>query len=470
MQSMTRLFSYREIWLLLGACLFLTLLWLPGFEYATITDTADYAILGRNIWEHGTYTLPTGETVKYLPLYAAVSYPFTHLFGVHWGMKIASLLSGFGVLMGAYLLARERFAKRIAWGTVGALLIHFSFVLMTTFGVADLLFTALALFSMFFFLRAEQNRRAYLFCGLMLGLACLTRYNGFPLLLLFPLLVIFKRTAHLASPSAWIGLSGAALLPVLWLLYRMLSIGSALPTQYMAEQELRSPNLLAALMHNFVYYINPVHNVLPVFLLFGFYGIYRFGRREYVLLLCMLCLFIFPAFWWSLGLRHAFPGFPLLLMFAVAGVLDASTRVRFTGLFWTVIAALLFVTHLPMFCIYTYGACNAWMDRTIGILPPYLGLTQEGLHSEELARVYINTHAETGATVRIVSETEAEALRERYRPDLFVQSGTGTVHCPTYEMIAGKIMDNAVFVTDSIIRPPTSVIQIACPANNGITD
>jgi hypothetical protein len=136
------LFSkYREMWLLLGACLVLTILWLPGYEYATVADTADYAVLGKNVWEHGMYALP-GQVVKYLPLYPILSYPFTHAFGAHLGMKLASLLSGWGVLILSFLIARRQCGKVIAWGTVGALLIHHGFILMTTFGASDLLFTA----------------------------------------------------------------------------------------------------------------------------------------------------------------------------------------------------------------------------------------------------------------------------------------------------------------------------------------
>jgi 4-amino-4-deoxy-L-arabinose transferase-like glycosyltransferase len=458
------LFSkYREIWLLLGACLVLTILWLPGYEYATVADTADYAVLGKNVWEHGIYALP-GQVVKYLPLYPILSYPFTHAFGAHLGMKLASLLSGWGVLILSFLIARRQCGKVIAWGTVGALVIHHGFILMTTFGASDLLFTALSLLSLLFFLEADEKKSRYVPAGIALGLACLTRYNGFPFIVFFFIYACWKRRQDLRLPSFWIGSIVSGLLPALWFLYRMLLMGSALPTQYIAEQQLRSPHILLALAENFLYYINPLHNVLPVFLLFGLYGLWMYGRKEKILTGAMLCLFIFPAFWWSLGIRHAFAGYTIFLMFAVLGISAVYQQVRYKALFLTAVILALICTHVPTICIYSYGSCNAWVDRTIGIIPPYMGLTQEGLHSWEFGRQYINAHAESGSAVILPVATEAEAIRERFRSDLFVETSTGSLHCPSYEIMQGVTQTSRMIVTAGV-NPPTYIDRIACPGS-----
>ena len=100
--------SRRFSVIFLGAlCLLLTLLWLPGLKYPVVSDTVNYAFLGRSLWTHGTYMLNGIPYANQLPLHAFLSYPLTLVFGFHLGMHVASLLGGFGVLVATFLVSRR---------------------------------------------------------------------------------------------------------------------------------------------------------------------------------------------------------------------------------------------------------------------------------------------------------------------------------------------------------------------------
>ncbi len=129
------------------------------------------------------------------------------------------------------------------------------------------------------------------------------------------------------------------------------------------------------------------------------------------------------------------------------------------------VCAVAFVTiHASALCLYTYGECNALVDRTVGWLPPDMGLTTEGFYAWYQAHEYVNVHAEPGSIVIAGDEIAIGALREGFfRPDLRLRSDAGA-ECPVY--IIAQLRDEAeraqaVFTTE--YAPFTSVTRIGCP-------
>jgi hypothetical protein len=221
--------------LLALACLVLTVLWLPGAHYPIVSDTAIYALLGRSLWESGSYTLLGEPHTKYLPLHAFLSYPLTQLFGVHLGMKVLSLLGGFGVIVLTHLLLASAVSPVVGLLTALLLPLHHGFVLMTQLGSADLTFTTLFLAALWAYGRAEGEKCFYLVAGMFAGLASLTRLNGLPLFALFFLYSSCVRRSGLRSHTFWGGAALGITLAGLWAVRNAITFGNPFTTEYISE-------------------------------------------------------------------------------------------------------------------------------------------------------------------------------------------------------------------------------------------
>ncbi len=448
----------------------LFLLWLPGFlHYLPWNDTAIYALLGRDFWEHGTYTLFGEPNARHLPLHAIFSYPFVRTFGIEAGMQFSTLTAGIAVLITSYALLARTFSKKVASLGVLLLSIHHGFVLMTMQGSADLLFAAFFLLSLHGFIRAEDDTRWYILAGIAAGLACLTRYNGAALFPLFGLWILWKRSSHLRSPWFWSGMCIGGALFSLWFLRNALTFGNPFFTDYTRELSEQSPSMITQLLSNTIYYVNPLHNILPILLALSFYGIIRLWKPQLFLLLAIGAAVALSSIWWVQGTRFIFPAVPLLIGFAVAGMFDLSARLTHTRfLFLSLLTIAIVSLHGASLCLYSYGACNAWFDRTIGIIPPHLGLSPEGMYGWLQVRDYINQRAETGAFLIVDTNWNAAAWSEGiFRPDIIViDEQMEPVYdrdvCPAYSFqwedpSRGEI----VFMTEDI--PVKSVYRKSCP-------
>ncbi len=448
---------------LVVCCALLTLLWFPGLKYPIVSDAAIYGLLGRSLWEQGTYQLFSEAYAKHLPLYSFFTYPFTYLFGFHTGVHIACLVSGYGVLLAAFLLVRRVFGLILAYATVAAVVLHPGFVLMAMLGSADLLFTALALLSLWAYLCAEEKSQMYLVCGACIGLACLARYNGAPLFLLCTAWTLWKRPQHRTSAWFWSGMIlGSAIFGV-WFVRNYLVFGDMFHTEYTGELQTNSKGTLAQFFSNMLYYINPIHNIFPLLFPFALIGLWNHGRRYPFILLAVLSLWLLTAVWWVQAIRFAFPGYPLVLVFALMGLRD--TVQLFPKRAWLVIGALsgLFVaTQAFSFCVYTYGACNARVDTVLSFLPKNMSLTSEGFYSWHLAREWVNANTESGSVVYDYDRLNEKTWNEGgvFRPDIKITSSAEA--CPTYWLAQKAAGTGQTVVFETTAAPVTRVIVRNC--------
>jgi 4-amino-4-deoxy-L-arabinose transferase-like glycosyltransferase len=409
---------------LTGCILLLAALWLPGLRYPVVSDTAFYALLGKSFWTDGTYTLFGVPYAKHLPLHALLSYPLVAMFGWSLGMKISTLLAGWAVVLLTFAVLRRAFGSGVALAAAALLSIHHGFVFMTMLGSADLLFTSLFLVAIFAVLRAKEDERWYLAAGITAGLSCVTRYNGVPVLLALPLIAYVQSPRRLASPWLWAGMILGATALGLWFARNAVAFGNPLHSLYTSELARESKGPLLQLVSNAGYYLNPIHNILPLLLLCSFYGIWRFGRAQRVLLLAMFAVWVLTAIWWVQAMRFAMPGYPLLLGFAVAGLADIWRQsMRWSKTVIIASVAILALTHLPALCFYAYGQCNAWVDRHVSWIPHNLGLTSEGFFAWAEARDAFNELAPPGAVIAVDNVENAIVGREGvFRPDIRVVS------------------------------------------------
>jgi 4-amino-4-deoxy-L-arabinose transferase-like glycosyltransferase len=426
----------RSTIVLAGSSVLLFMLWLPGLRYPILSDTAFYALLGESLWQHGRYELLDVPYAKHLPLHAFLSYPIVAALGYSIGMKVATLLSGIAVLFLTYLVLRDSFSKRVALVSVPLVAAHHGFVLMTMLGSADPLFSALFMAAVLGLLRAEDDPRWYLAVGLLIGCSALTRYNGVPLLLVLVAVVAFLRREDLRSPWSYAGLLAGGGLFGLWLLRNLRVFGNPFHTLYMQELQDIAPDHFAQAWSNLFYYLNPLHNLLPILFVAAIIGMAFEWKRQPVLLFSIAGVWALTAIWWVQAMRFAFPAYPLLIGFAVVGIFHVLKRFpKRRAALVTVLTVLIVITHGSALCGYTYGACNSFLDRTFSALPKDLGLTPEGFYTWRMAKDAFNKLAPQNAILVASGEINARMQREGFfRSDIRI-TDEGGAECPYYRIV-----------------------------------
>lgn len=454
----------RDSLALAALCVVLAVLWLPTLRYPVFSDTTVYWMLGKSVWTTGTYAAFGLPYDKHLPLHAIVSYPLSIVAGIHTGMHLSSLFAGMATVLAAYAFIARSVDRAVALWTAALLVVHHGFLYLTMNGGGDLLFAALWTSALWCYVRAADDTRWYAAAGAAAGLACLTRYNGLALFPLFFVWAVYARRRHLRSSAFWLGGVVGLSLFSLWLLRNTLTFGNPLHSGYTGEYSDAAPSLLAQLFDNIVFYIQPQQNILPLLLLAAVWGIAVEGRRRSFLLLSMLAAWPLTAVWWVQGMRFAMPGYIALLAFGCIGLRDLLRRCPLSLRIYAIslCAGVLVLTHGSALCLYTYGACNAWFDRTVGWLPQNLGLTTEGLYASRLAREELNRRAPRGATVAVPTLLHPAAGAGVYRSDLrIVDAADPTLSCPYYT-ISQYAVDggDALFVTTA--APRTTLYEVAC--------
>lgn len=436
-----------------GACGVLIWLWLPGIRNPVVSDTVFYARLGQSLWTEGGYTLDGIPYAKHLPFHAFLSYPLVAAFGMRMGMHTSSLLGGMGVLIMSFVLLRRLVSPSVGALTTLAILLHPGFLFMTVVGSADLLFTTLFLVVLFA-LSHEESPWWMLGTGVFAGLASITRYNGVPLFLLIPVCAYMRHRSLCRSPWLWGGLCLGGSILVLWLLRNFFVFGHPLFTTYTTELAAESDGPFRQFFANVWYYTLPHHNIFALFP-FALVGLWYCGKRQSLLIAGMAAVWVLTSFWWVQAMRFAFPGYVPLLAFAILGLLFLIRRFP-SWMVWVPIVSLVIIVQAASLCLYTYGACNAWFDRTVSFVPKNMGLSTEGFYTWNQARDFLNAHvpeeSQVSVGVEIVWNTDI------FRSDMHVKAEA----CPAYRITQRpEARDEILFATRD--EPVTYATLQRCP-------
>lgn len=409
-------------------------MWMPSLGYPLLSDTAIYGVLGNTLLHHHAYSLFGVPHSKYLPLYPFLTIPFTSFFGFQIGLKLLSLLSGMCVLFLTHCLVERMSSRLIARITVLSLLVQHALPIMSGFGASDLSFTALVLLSILLFL--ERSSVSFLLSMTTLGLAIVLRYNAAPLLPIFCVSFLNNTKGFWHTKKNILLFFGGiflALLPLsLWLLRTYLVFDTFFPADYVSEQSTRGGVTLLQILRNAQFYFHPLHTI-GVFLPFAFFGVLRYGRQHLFLLFSMFSLWFFATFWWSLGVRHVFPGLPLLLFFSSLALRDFFFFLQSKRwVLWSlpVLVMPMVVAQGGMLCLYSFPQCNATLDRlNMSFLPKDLRLTQEGMYAWQKAAEWMNVHLPERSMIVMNDPSEAFVMQKGYfRSDLSALSADDFKH------------------------------------------
>jgi hypothetical protein len=177
--------------------------------------------------------------------------------------------------------------------------------------------------------------------------------------------------------------------------------------------------------------------------------------------LCMIAVWLLGFLWWVQAIRFLFPGFVLLLGFATIGILTFWHRHPRLRLMLLSATVLMVGFNASFFCLYTYGSCNAWFDRTVGVLPGNLGLSAEGFHTFDQAREYLNRNAEPGAIIEVSTAENVSAWQTGvFRSDIRVVA-EDVGQCPAWR-IDQVVRDGGKIVYQTTDAPVTYVTVREC--------
>jgi hypothetical protein len=435
-------------------------LWLPQASLPLFGDPVYYSLLGEGFWTTGTYSILGQLHEQLLPAHAILSYPFAWAFGHAYGLKVASLAQGLVVLSLAFALARKFFSVPAAYLTPVLLLTTHGFPYGMNTGGVDNLYTALLLGSVLCFSAARKDTRWYLAYGALAGVMCVSRYNGIPIVMALFAYALWTRPAVWRSRMFWAGNILSALPAVLWVLRSARLVNSLGDAGYIQLFESTAQNrgaweFITNAGESVLYYLNPIHNFMPVLLLIVLWGLWRYGRAHPLLIVTMLSALVVTAVWPVHVLRYGVPLYPFALAFAAQALVDAYRR--WPRWEWVAVLTLVQLGSGGFaLCLYAYGSCNVWFDRTIGGVPRDLHITAEGMHSWNDARSYVDANAQSGATVLIESPTTAAAFSIGvFRKDLQVR--TSAQGC-TYRIGEHHPTPGGIVVYASP-DPPTYVVE-----------
>lgn len=214
-------------------------------------------------------------------------------------------------------------------------------------------------------------------------------------------------------------------------------------------------------MRNLLFYLNPIHNILPVLFPFCLWGLWKRWRRDAFLVLAILTAYIPAILWHVIGFRFALAALPLLIAFAIWGMTDLAGRIPSTILrkwMYGIIITTFLVVHLSSICIYSYGQCNAWWDRTIGGIPANLHISMEGINGWMEARQFINQSLEMNGSIVVDDSVNRSTWEETkmFRSDIALTDGTLSI-CPMVRITQTK-EPNDVVLFQTTSQPTTYVI------------
>jgi len=247
-------------------------------------DEAIYAEVSKEMVERGEWLTPHWNGREWFekpPMYFWATALLFKLFGIsEFWARFASAMSGLGILLLAFLIARRIYNDAAGLLAVLILLSTQLFVSYARFGTTDTLLTLCVLLAVYSYLRTDKDERFWLLAGASCAMALMVKGAAgliTPAVLLVASLIDRRFVAILRSRWLWLGIATAVLIALPWHLLMYRQHGSAFLRTYLSRHVIsRAMSNINQYNRGYSYYftvlkdfVSPWAFILPFALIFA---------------------------------------------------------------------------------------------------------------------------------------------------------------------------------------------------------
>lgn len=302
-------------------------------------DEAIYAQVSKEMIERNEWLTPHWNGQQWFhksPLFfwlTALFFKFAEV-NEFWA-RFASALSGLGVLLLSYLIARRIYNHAAGVLAVLILLSSQLFVFYARAGTTDTMLTLFVLLSAYAYLKTEDDDRFWLLAGAACAMALMVKGAAgmiAPMVLLLTALVERNLLAALRSKWLWMGIGLGVLIVLPWHLFMYRQHGEAFLNAYIFSHVInRARSNLNEFQRGYGYYFSVLRNFFfPWILILPFALLLKRGRRSAVAVILGVTVFILytiaqTKFQWYI--LPAIPAFAIIVAgFSASFFADQSRR------------------------------------------------------------------------------------------------------------------------------------------------
>jgi 4-amino-4-deoxy-L-arabinose transferase-like glycosyltransferase len=264
-------------------------------------DEAIYAQVSKEMVERGEWLTPYWNANLWFekaPAYFWTTGLLFKFFGIgEFLARFASALSGLGVLLLAFLIARRIYNDAAGVFTVMILLSSQLFVYYARVGTTDTMLTLFILLAIFTYLRTAENERFWLLSGVSCAMALMVKG---PAGLVAPAVIVlaslFDRRfmSMLQSRWLWVGVAVAALIAAPWHLFMYWKYSDAFVSSYLSRHVIsRATTNINRFSRDYGYYFSVLKNFFsPWVFILPFAVIFARHARSFAVLILAVMVFV----------------------------------------------------------------------------------------------------------------------------------------------------------------------------------
>lgn len=343
-------------------------------------DEALYAQVSKEIFLSGHWFKLTWDQMPWVdkpPIAIWVTALFYKFGGVsEFTARLFSALCGVGAVIVTYFIGRKLLNRWIGFLSALVLLSSADFLRFSRFGMMDIPLTFFLSSAFYFFWLGRQKKYCFIFSGIFLGLAFLTK--SFAGLFFLPVTILYSFFADekdtLKEPFYWIGVLIGLAMYLPWILHQMLD---PVYRPYVTQESwkhlvMRGTQTLEGHGGSYYFYIRALINKYHPWILIGIFSapffLYRAIRdrlKEIIFVTTWMFFIFFVVTLMKTKLRwYILPIYPALSI-SVGAVLAWGINERYKG--WV---RILFVGVMALHLHYSVAIFNPDYSRAIKAITP----------------------------------------------------------------------------------------------------
>lgn len=303
-------------------------------------DEAIYAQVSKGMVERNEWLTPHWNGQLWFhksPVFFWLTALFFKLFAIDefWG-RFASALSGVGVLLLSYLIARRIYDRAAGVLAVLILLASQLFVFYARVGTTDTMLTLFVLLAAYAYLKTEDDDRFWLLAGAACAMALMVKGAAgaiAPLVLVLTAIVERNLVSALRSKWLWLGTGLGILIVLPWHLFMYQQHGEAFLNGYVFSHVVnRAKSNLNEFQRGYGYYFSVLRKFFsPWVYLLPFALIFKRGRRSAVVVILGVTVFVLytivqTKFQWYI--LPAIPAFAIIVAGFIASFIEDRSRLQ----------------------------------------------------------------------------------------------------------------------------------------------